>query len=121
MAQSHNILALGSWSEDAQVMVPSRPLCFLFSPRKPRPSVRSIAATQQDTECCRRRTAAAPACPRPTLLTLCLFMPWPVQEHRLTIIDLVVGHSGDEIVRQPAVARLASFQHSGRVSAVEVR
>ncbi|KAL4428539.1 hypothetical protein ABPG75_002628 [Micractinium tetrahymenae] len=59
VAQSHNILALGSWSEDAQ-------------------------------------------------------------EHRLTIIDLVVGHSGDEIVRQPAVARLASFQHSGRVAAVEV-
>lgn len=37
------------------------------------------------------------------------------------MVDMVVGHSGDEIVRQPAMARLASFEHSGRVAAVEVR
>ena len=36
------------------------------------------------------------------------------------MLDLAVGHRGDEIDRQPAMARLASFQHSGRVAAVEV-
>jgi hypothetical protein len=36
------------------------------------------------------------------------------------VLDLAVGHRGDEIDRQPAMARLASFQHSGRVAAVEV-
>ncbi|KAI3428409.1 hypothetical protein D9Q98_007236 [Chlorella vulgaris] len=43
------------------------------------------------------------------------------QEARLTLIDLAVGHSGDEIVQQPAMTRLASFHHSGgRVAALEV-
>ena len=37
------------------------------------------------------------------------------------MLDLAVGRRGDEIERQPAMARLASFQHSGRVAAVEVR
>lgn len=36
-------------------------------------------------------------------------------------MDLAVGHSGDEIAAHPAMKRLASFTHSGRVAAVEVR
>ncbi|PRW44562.1 nuclear pore complex NUP43 [Chlorella sorokiniana] len=42
------------------------------------------------------------------------------QESRLTIVDLAVGHSGDEVAAHPAMKRLASFTHSGRVAAVEV-
>ena len=37
------------------------------------------------------------------------------------MIDLAVGQAGDEIAAHPALKRLASFQHSGRVVAVEVR
>ena len=36
-------------------------------------------------------------------------------------MDLAVGHSGDEIASHPAMKRLASFTHTGRVAAVEVR
>lgn len=60
--------------------------------------------------------AAAHACRSLLSLSLC-----PQQEYRLTIVDLAVGTRGNEVARQPAMKRLASFQHSGRVAALEVR
>ncbi len=59
-------------------------------------------------------TAAAEHCSPPPVAAC-------PQESRLTIVDLAVGHSGDEIASHPAMKRLASFTHSGRVAAVEVR
>lgn len=89
VATAHNLLALGTWSEDAQV----RPIAMRWQ----RSGSLLLAPPN----------AAAAAC--------------RLQESRLTVIDLAVGQAGDEIAGHPSLKRLASFQTSGRVAAVEVR
>ncbi len=39
----------------------------------------------------------------------------------MAVVDLVVGHNGDAVAAQPTMARLAAFQHPGRVTAIQVR
>lgn len=99
VATTHNLLALGTWSEDAQV---GGSAMRVSHDRRP-PS-----------------TAAAARRRRPPPLTAATCGAHP-QESRLTIVDLAVGHTDDEIASHPAMKRLASFTHSGRVAALEVR
>lgn len=52
----------------------------------------------------------------PTLAYLLVFLP--PQEHRLSIFDVAVWYSGPE-ASTPSLNRLASFQHSGAVTATK--
>ena len=132
MSVTHNLLALGTWSEDVQARRRGEELdrAIALPPCSCRPVVcasmfyRRRASIVDSTWIARRPPLLLPPLRRRLVSNRRRRRCSPLrgtQESRLTVIDLAVGHSGDKIARQPALARLASFQHSGRVTAVEVR
>ena len=102
---THNLLAVGTWSEEAQVGSwrqrgsrggPGACAAPAHRGRRPRPVMSHRASAY-----------------RPTA-------PHRLQEHHLTVLGLAVSHSGDAVAAQPALTRLAAFAAPARITAVQV-
>ena len=88
------------------------------SPKRNKRAVAVTTTAKPKAESKRLRVSAQSAALAHNLLALGSWSQ-EAQEARLTLFDLAVSHRGNEIAAQPAMSRLASFQHSGRVAALE--
>ena len=104
---THKLFAIGAWVEDVQVRGPGAPPA---SPAHARATRRWPLATLGGT--CTTPSPAAALMPR-----------WlPLQQHQLSVLDLVARLAPEGgAVEQVSLERLASWEHPGEVTALQVR